>query len=297
MLLGSWWRVLLLGTTNAGREGRLSYMRPRIAPLVSPNATKTGQEPSPGPRSPGLVPPRAYASRRTAGDTTASARDSGRATTPTASPLPWTSRVASHRSSFQHSRRHFPQWAEPALFRQHNRGIAGSSGYSSRKLPGPTWMTEIPAPRALWRLLAASLLLALILVAHSTMTGRRLLTTQWAAADRLSTGATALPRSLMIEACAGDPVFSRQRRQPMRIANTIVYVALAVSLIGGFMVRATAQPAGDKADHIMVTPDAVKWVDTPPSLPAGAKWAVLEGDPPQAGPLDVVAPTGDPDLT
>jgi hypothetical protein len=43
----------------------------------------------------------------------------------------------------------------------------------------------------------------------------------------------------------------------MQIAKTIAYVALAVSLIGGFMVGA-AQAAGDKADHVMVAPDAVK---------------------------------------
>jgi hypothetical protein len=71
----------------------------------------------------------------------------------------------------------------------------------------------------------------------------------------------------------------------MQMAKTIAYVALAVCLIGGFMVSAAAQPAGDKADHIMVTLDAVKWGDAPPSLPAGAKWAVLEGDPTQAGPF------------
>jgi hypothetical protein len=50
-----------------------------------------------------------------------------------------------------------------------------------------------------------------------------------------------------------------------------LFVALAVCLIGGFMVSAAAQPAGDKTDHIMATPDAVKWLDAPPSLPAGAK--------------------------
>jgi hypothetical protein len=69
----------------------------------------------------------------------------------------------------------------------------------------------------------------------------------------------------------------------MQMAKTIAYVALAVCLIGGFMVNAAAQPGGDKTDHFMATADAVKWVDAPPSLPAGAKWAVLEGDPTQAG--------------
>jgi quercetin dioxygenase-like cupin family protein len=60
----------------------------------------------------------------------------------------------------------------------------------------------------------------------------------------------------------------------MQIAKTIAYLGLAVSLIGGFMVG-VAQAAGDKVDHIMVTPDAVQWVDAPPSITAGAKWAVL----------------------
>src|SRR5919109_103566 len=82
----------------------------------------------------------------------------------------------------------------------------------------------------------------------------------------------------------GDPAFSRQRRQLMQIAKMITYVALVLTLIGGFLVG-VAQAAGDKADHIMVTPDAVQWGDAPPSVPAGAKWAVLEGDPPQAGPF------------
>jgi quercetin dioxygenase-like cupin family protein len=108
--------------------------------------------------------------------------------------------------------------------------------------------------------------------------------TRWEAAHRLRTGATHLPRGVVIEYRAGDPVFSRQRRQPMQIANTIAYMAVAVSLLSGFMVGA-AQAAGDKAEHIMVAPDAVKWVDAPPSLPAGAKWAVLEGNPTDAGPF------------
>ena len=71
----------------------------------------------------------------------------------------------------------------------------------------------------------------------------------------------------------------------MQMAKTILHVALAVCLIGGFIVSAAAQPVGDKTDHIMATPDAVKWGDAPPSLPAGAKWAVLEGDLTQAGPF------------
>jgi hypothetical protein len=70
----------------------------------------------------------------------------------------------------------------------------------------------------------------------------------------------------------------------MQLAKTHVSMAVAVSLIGGFMVGAAAA-AGDTAEHLLVAPDAVKWGDAPPSLPAGAQWAVLEGDPAQAGPF------------
>jgi quercetin dioxygenase-like cupin family protein len=42
-----------------------------------------------------------------------------------------------------------------------------------------------------------------------------------------------------------------------------------------------------KPDHIMVGPGDVKWVDGPPNLPAGAKVAILEGDPSAAGPFTI----------
>jgi hypothetical protein len=40
--------------------------------------------------------------------------------------------------------------------------------------------------------------------------------------------------------------------------------------------------AHDK-DHVIITPDAIKWVDGPASLPAGSKMAILEGDPTKDG--------------
>lgn len=45
--------------------------------------------------------------------------------------------------------------------------------------------------------------------------------------------------------------------------------------------------AGPHAAHKMVTPDQVKWMPGPPSLPAGAQLAVLEGDPRAAGPFTI----------
>ena len=58
------------------------------------------------------------------------------------------------------------------------------------------------------------------------------------------------------------------------------------------LVRLTAQhtpPAsGDmhsSASHIMLNTGDFKWVDAPPGLPAGAKVAVLSGDPSKSGPF------------
>jgi anti-sigma factor ChrR (cupin superfamily) len=39
------------------------------------------------------------------------------------------------------------------------------------------------------------------------------------------------------------------------------------------------------AEHKMFAPADIKWVDGPPSLPPGAKLAVLEGDPSKPGPF------------
>lgn len=38
-------------------------------------------------------------------------------------------------------------------------------------------------------------------------------------------------------------------------------------------------------DHILVTATDIRWMDAPPALPAGAKVAVLEGDPSKPGPF------------
>jgi hypothetical protein len=38
-------------------------------------------------------------------------------------------------------------------------------------------------------------------------------------------------------------------------------------------------------DHEIITPESIKWVDGPASLPPGAKMAALEGDPSKEGPF------------
>jgi ChrR Cupin-like domain len=42
---------------------------------------------------------------------------------------------------------------------------------------------------------------------------------------------------------------------------------------------------GNHSSHIMLVPSDLKWKDGPASLPGGAKFAVIEGDPSKAGPF------------
>ena len=53
--------------------------------------------------------------------------------------------------------------------------------------------------------------------------------------------------------------------------------------------NADAAPKAPAAQHVMVAPSAVKWGDAPPSLPPGAKMAVVSGDPTQAVPFVIRA--------
>ena len=46
--------------------------------------------------------------------------------------------------------------------------------------------------------------------------------------------------------------------------------------------NADAAPASAAGPHVMVAPGDLKWGDGPPSLPPGAKMAVIQGDPTQA---------------
>ncbi len=58
----------------------------------------------------------------------------------------------------------------------------------------------------------------------------------------------------------------------------------ALGLVLAFAGAARAADNGTApADHGIYPPDAVKWQDGPPSLAAGAKFAVLEGDPSKEG--------------
>lgn len=53
--------------------------------------------------------------------------------------------------------------------------------------------------------------------------------------------------------------------------------------------NADAAPQGPAARHVMVSPGAVTWGAAPPSLPPGARMAVVSGDPTQAQPFVIRA--------
>ena len=63
----------------------------------------------------------------------------------------------------------------------------------------------------------------------------------------------------------------------------VALVALALGLSGGYGARAHDEKA--PPGHVMITPQNVKWMDVPASLPRGAKLAVINGDPTKPGPF------------
>lgn len=54
-----------------------------------------------------------------------------------------------------------------------------------------------------------------------------------------------------------------------------------LAVLTAVFLMATALPVA--ADHIMLSPGQLKWVDAPASLPKGAQMAVLEGSPAEEG--------------
>ena len=76
----------------------------------------------------------------------------------------------------------------------------------------------------------------------------------------------------------------------------LIVVAVTVLACAGFVVAQEDAATGQAPSHgqQIHNPDQIKWKDGPPSLPAGARMAVLEGDPTKAGPftMRVLLPDG-----
>jgi quercetin dioxygenase-like cupin family protein len=64
----------------------------------------------------------------------------------------------------------------------------------------------------------------------------------------------------------------------------LILVALSLVLSVG-VAAAQGTPTAEAPHAVIVMPDQVNWSPGPPALPPGAKAAVLEGDPKQAGPF------------
>ena len=82
-----------------------------------------------------------------------------------------------------------------------------------------------------------------------------------------------------------------------KIATTLCLTALwtlASTVLGQSPTPAGATKETATEHHLIKIPSDLRWVDGPPSLPAGAKMVVLEGDPEKPGPFTVrfQAPAG-----
>jgi hypothetical protein len=74
-------------------------------------------------------------------------------------------------------------------------------------------------------------------------------------------------------------------RKPIRL----VMVAAAALVIWTGAQGADEKGHGSDKDHVVVRPDNIKWGPGPSSLPAGAKFAAIAGDPSKAGPYVIRA--------
>src|SRR6188474_2133009 len=59
---------------------------------------------------------------------------------------------------------------------------------------------------------------------------------------------------------------------------TVAALLVPLALLAG-------QPPAGHDNASLFTPDRIEWKDGPPSLPPGAKFAALEGDPAKSGPF------------
>jgi quercetin dioxygenase-like cupin family protein len=67
---------------------------------------------------------------------------------------------------------------------------------------------------------------------------------------------------------------------------TLSKTTAALAAVALLLSQGPAPSAGhDKKESALYPPEKLKWQDGPPSLPPGAKFAVLEGDPTKPGPF------------
>jgi len=80
----------------------------------------------------------------------------------------------------------------------------------------------------------------------------------------------------------------------MTIASKTWVRLAAAGLFTCAVFSAPVAAQGNGGAHSFIVPTDIKWSDAPPTLPKGAKIAVLQGDPSKAGPfvMRLMAPNG-----
>ena len=71
-------------------------------------------------------------------------------------------------------------------------------------------------------------------------------------------------------------------RKPVPILLVAGFLVTTGALIAAAQSQAPAKPQG-AAQHVIVTPDQLKWGPAPPALPPGAQAAIMSGDPAKEG--------------
>src|SRR5206468_8127329 len=84
----------------------------------------------------------------------------------------------------------------------------------------------------------------------------------------------------------GNPSCGRRAPKEVRMKYHVMLTVVAVVCAVAFASRASAQAAATpSAGPIVVHAAGISWADGPPSLPRGAQFALLEGNPAEAVPL------------
>ena len=71
----------------------------------------------------------------------------------------------------------------------------------------------------------------------------------------------------------------------MKKITSLAFLAMAAAICS--LAFALDEKTAAKSEHVMYSAADLKWGAAPPSLPAGAKAAVLAGDPGKAGPFTI----------
>jgi quercetin dioxygenase-like cupin family protein len=92
------------------------------------------------------------------------------------------------------------------------------------------------------------------------------------------------------------PEHSRNLQLKINMKRITLMMLIGAALaLGSFAIAAQKEKTKESkkpavaptAEHVVLTPSDLKWVEAPPGLPAGALIAVLEGDPNKKGPFTI----------